>query len=231
MYLQNKYAKCYYNIIDRAKSRDLPKKIYTEKHHIIPRSLGGPNDQTNLVKLTAKEHRLAHILLPRMTIDPAHTKSMWYALWMMLRTKNTNQQRKISKGSAFNLAKIKVAEAMSLLHKGIPRTDETKRKLSDARKGMKIPKTSGDNHCSRQPGFVSKISGANHYNYGKKQSAESNKKRSKKILGTHRSEETKEKQRTSALLRPKTSCLYCHITCSNHLFARFHGDNCRNKLV
>ena len=31
MYLQNKYTKCYYNIIDRAKSRDLSKETYTEE--------------------------------------------------------------------------------------------------------------------------------------------------------------------------------------------------------
>ena len=61
MYLQNKYTKCYYSIIDRAKSRDLPKEIYTERHHILPKSLGGANGKDNLVKLTAKEHRLALI--------------------------------------------------------------------------------------------------------------------------------------------------------------------------
>lgn len=130
MYLQNKYTKCYYNIIERAKSRALPEKTYTEKHHIIPKSLGGDNNKNNLVKLTAKEHRLVHILLPRMTIDPAHTKSMWYALWMMLRTKNTNQQRKVSKGRAFEIAKIKVAENSSLLHKGKTVSKETREKLS-----------------------------------------------------------------------------------------------------
>ena len=137
MYLQNKYAKCYYSIIDRAVSRELSKDIYIERHHIIPRSLGGSNDQSNLAKLTAKEHRLAHILLPRMTIDPAHTKSMWYALWMMLRTKNTNQQRKISKGSAFNLAKIEVAKNSSQLHKGKTVSVETREKLSKSSLGRK----------------------------------------------------------------------------------------------
>ena len=135
MYLQNKYTKCYYNIIDRAKSRDLSKETYTEKHHIIPKSLGGSNNKDNLVKLTAKEHRLAHILLPRMTIDPLHTKSMWYALWMMLRTKNANQQRKISKGSAFEVAKIKVAENSSQLHKGKTVSKETREKLSKSCQG------------------------------------------------------------------------------------------------
>ena len=139
MYLQNKYTKCYYNIIDRAKSRDLSKETYTEKHHIIPKSLGGLNNKDNLVKLTAKEHRLAHILLPRMTIDPLHTKSMWYALWMMLRTKNTNQQRKISKGSAFEVAKIKVAENSSQLHKGKTLSKETREKLSKSCQGRPSP--------------------------------------------------------------------------------------------
>jgi 5-methylcytosine-specific restriction endonuclease McrA len=139
MYLQNKYTKCYYNIIDRAKSRDLSKETYTEKHHIIPKSLGGLNNKDNLVKLTAKEHRLAHILLPRMTIDPLHTKSMWYALWMMLRTKNTNQQRKISKGSAFEVAKIKVAENSSQLHKGKTVSTETREKLSKSCQGRPSP--------------------------------------------------------------------------------------------
>ena len=135
MYLQNKYTKCYYSIIERAKSRVLPKEIYTEKHHIIPKSIGGTNNKDNLVRLTAKEHRLVHILLPRMTIDPAHTKSMWYALWMMLRTKNNNQQRKISKGSAFEIAKIKVAENSSRLHKGKTVSKETREKLSKSCQG------------------------------------------------------------------------------------------------
>jgi hypothetical protein len=135
MYLQNKYTKCYYSIIERAKSRDLPKEIYTERHHIIPRSLGGSNNLDNLVKLTAKEHRLAHILLPRMTIAEAHTKSMWYALWMMLRTKNKNQNRKISKGTMFELAKIEVAKNSSQLHKGKTVSKETREKLSKSCSG------------------------------------------------------------------------------------------------
>jgi hypothetical protein len=135
MYLQNKYAKCYYSIIERAKSRDLPKEIYIEIHHVIPKSLGGSNGQDNLVKLTAKEHRLVHILLPRMTINSAHTKSMWYALWMMLRTKNNVQRRNISKGSIFELAKIEVAKSLSQLHKGKIVSRETREKMSKAALG------------------------------------------------------------------------------------------------
>lgn len=130
MYLLNKYTRCYYNIIERAKSRDLPKEIYTENHHIIPKSLGGDNTKNNLVTLTAKEHRLVHILLPKMTIDPVNTQKMWYALWMILRTNNLHQKRKISKGRAFEVAKNKVAENSSKLHKGKTVSKESREKLS-----------------------------------------------------------------------------------------------------
>ena len=139
MYLQNKYTSWYNNIIANAKSRTLSKEIYTESHHIIPRSLGGNNNISNLVKLTAKEHRLVHILLPRMTIDPEHTKSMWYAAWMILRTKNKDQNRTISKGKAYELAKMKIAEFLSELHKGKPKSEEAKQKMSKKAKGRVSP--------------------------------------------------------------------------------------------
>lgn len=82
MYLQNKYSHCYYSIIDRTKSRVLPKETYTETHHIVPRSLGGSDDQSNLVKLTAREHFICHLLLPKMTTGKNKTK-MIYAAWCL----------------------------------------------------------------------------------------------------------------------------------------------------
>ena len=68
MYLTNKYTVWYYNIIARANQR-VNQEGYFEKHHIIPRSLGGSNEVSNLVKLTAKEHFICHMLLPKMTSE------------------------------------------------------------------------------------------------------------------------------------------------------------------
>lgn len=48
------------------KRREFPitrKDCYCEKHHIIPKSLGGSDDQSNLIMLTAREHFIAHRLL------------------------------------------------------------------------------------------------------------------------------------------------------------------------
>ena len=66
-FLQNKYTKWYFNIISKAQNRDT--LGYVEKHHIIPKSLGGNNEQTNLVKLTAREHFVCHWLLTKMVIE------------------------------------------------------------------------------------------------------------------------------------------------------------------
>ena len=59
------YNVIYFNIIERAKTRGLIKKslgYYTERHHIIPRCIGGNNNKENLVLLTAKEHFICHYL-------------------------------------------------------------------------------------------------------------------------------------------------------------------------
>lgn len=57
------YQKLHDSIIIRAQSRTLPSDIYIEKHHIIPKSMGGSNSKDNLVKLTAREHYIIHWLL------------------------------------------------------------------------------------------------------------------------------------------------------------------------
>ena len=59
------YTKIYNNIIERAKLRQItnPLTQYKEIHHIVPKSVGGSNNKSNLVELTLKEHFLCHKLL------------------------------------------------------------------------------------------------------------------------------------------------------------------------
>ncbi len=75
------YKNIYNNIINKAKIRIV--EGYTEKHHILPKCIGGDNSSDNIVKLTAKEHYLAHRLLTR--IYPEEYK-LFYAFWMMCNT-------------------------------------------------------------------------------------------------------------------------------------------------
>lgn len=55
------YVKIYNELINHRK-RNTPSG-YVERHHIIPRSLNGLDDVSNIVALTAKEHFIAHLLL------------------------------------------------------------------------------------------------------------------------------------------------------------------------
>jgi hypothetical protein len=80
------YERIYNQLIEKRKSSNLDG--YVEKHHILPRSLGGSDSEDNLVKLTAREHFIAHLLLAK--FKPC--KQTVYAVWMM-QCKSDNQQR------------------------------------------------------------------------------------------------------------------------------------------
>jgi len=59
--LEMDYHKIYENLVSKAKNRTL--EGYVEKHHIIPKCIGGSDDVDNLVSLTPEEHYVAHQLL------------------------------------------------------------------------------------------------------------------------------------------------------------------------
>ena len=83
---------CTRKLLDRTKNDN----FYYEKHHIIPKSLGGSNSTDNLVLLTAREHYIAHVLLYNhyKTIGGVSFRKMSFALVSMAST-NKNLSRHI----------------------------------------------------------------------------------------------------------------------------------------
>jgi hypothetical protein len=55
------YLRVYEDLIAKARNRDI--EGYVERHHIIPKCLGGGDEKDNLVSLTPEEHYVAHQLL------------------------------------------------------------------------------------------------------------------------------------------------------------------------
>ena len=82
MFIDNKYTRTYYKIIENSKpQRDLP---LIEKHHIIPRSFGGSDEIYNIAVLSPKEHYVCHRLLIKMCKTAKQRNKMKYALWCMV---------------------------------------------------------------------------------------------------------------------------------------------------
>lgn len=76
-------------IIERAKNREIIDSEYFEIHHILPKSMGGSDDQSNLVKLSAKEHYVIHHLLYKI-----HRNSKMALAWHMMTATNDVHERK-----------------------------------------------------------------------------------------------------------------------------------------
>ena len=58
--------------------------VYMERHHIVPKCMGGSNNEDNLVWLTPSEHYVAHKLLANENIS---NKKVQYAFWRMCHTR------------------------------------------------------------------------------------------------------------------------------------------------
>ena len=72
------YQLHYDRLMQKASNRTLAG--YTEKHHVVPRCLGGDNSDANLVMLTAAEHYVAHQLLVK--LHPLNQKIAFAAIAM-----------------------------------------------------------------------------------------------------------------------------------------------------
>lgn len=216
IFIDNKYTRWYYNIINNAKFRTLIG--YTEKHHIIPKSCGGSNSKDNLVDLTAKEHFICHLLLVRIVKGNFRYK-MAYALNRMLTTNSNNQVRYIPTSRKFEKIRLQISDALkghpspmkgrkhseetkkklSEIHKGKPsllkgrsKSEETKKKIAESRKGYKMPDST-----------KKKLS---EFNKGKSYSDDYKKKMSErnKGLGFGRKLSTETKKKISDIHKGKT---------------------------
>lgn len=172
------------DICRRAQNRTITG--YVERHHIVPKALGGDNTAENLCRLTAREHLIAHLCLIRCTTGVERRK-MVYAAWFL-----TNKIPRYRRGRSY--AALKESHAnnvganwrgrkhsekskalMRAAQLGRTRSVEAKAKMSAAKKGRKL---TADQLANR--------SGPKHWNFGK-----------------HHSEATKRKMRAAAQRRAK----------------------------
>lgn len=91
-------------LVERARHRTVDG--YVERHHVIPRCMGGRDDADNLVALTPEEHYTAHLLL--MKIFPENGALARAAVMMCADSPTTPRQNK-----AYGWVKRRLAEHSS----------------------------------------------------------------------------------------------------------------------
>jgi len=121
------YRKTHDAIIKRAFSRNYIDG-YTEKHHVIPKSMGGGNDKSNLVTLTAREHYIIHWLLFKM-----HRNQEMAFAWHRMTHGKASVKRYVS--HTFTYARKTRAAYVSAFLKGKSLTEKHKGRLSAAKSG------------------------------------------------------------------------------------------------
>lgn len=237
MFKDNKYTRIYYNIINNSKStRNLD---FIEKHHIIPRSLGGTDEVDNLANLSPREHFICHLLLTKMT-EGNNKHKMDSALWGM---KHRNKMKlnsvlyeklkidfyKFNKKTNIEKFGEEKAKLISLkikkAGKNKKHSEKTKKKISEGNKG-KIPWNAGLTKDTHESLLKSSIK-----QKGKKRSKISIEKQKKTIFGRKRkphTEESKIKNSISNKNRPRLQCPYCGILVQKGNYNRWHGENCKN---
>ena len=230
------YKRIYEEIINKAKLENRNKKenIYYEKHHILPKCLGGLNNKENLVLLTAKEHFICHKLLVK--IYPDNNKLI-YALSAMMFFKRGKRIIRIG-AREFEKFKIEFIKAKSIndqeyfktntiWNKGIPRSQETI---------DKIKKTKAGNGYIMSDETKAKIGKSSK---GRVQSAETIEKRVSKLRGennpmygrtgiNHHSFGEKMTPYTP-YVRKKIECPYCLKIGGDSNMRRYHFENCKLK--
>jgi hypothetical protein len=157
----NKYTKWYEGIIQKAINRGLPavrKKLmhgneYTELHHIIPRSLGGSNEKSNLIRLTGREHFICHWLLTKMTVGIHRAKMVTALIIMTGAGSKSARYSNINKNSRwFSNMREEYAKQVSEKNKGKIISEETREKLRIANTGRKMSDDFKKRQSERQKG-------------------------------------------------------------------------------
>jgi hypothetical protein len=142
------YQKRYDKFIDSLKEQKI--SGYTERHHILPKSLGGSNAKSNIIKLTPRQHYIAHWMLWKI-----YGGSMTRAFFLM---SHEDRNHKIN-SKTYSLAKTKYSEEVkeqmarkpnipefTLEHReklrqaklGTKLSAETRKKVGDAQRGRKL---------------------------------------------------------------------------------------------
>lgn len=146
------YYNRYIKFIESRKTREINGLF--DRHHIIPKSMNGTDDASNIIKLTYREHFLAHWMLWKAFENSQMTHAFWYMT-----------QKKMSKLSSHTYQVLK--ESRFNLLKG--NTNASGKRSLESRTNMSNAQLKSNKHPTRgkkRPDHSKKMSGEHNPMYG-----------------------------------------------------------------
>ena len=200
-------------IIGNANSENRIKNmgVYYERHHIIPRSIGGKDNKENLVLLTAKEHYVCHKLLLFIYVF----KEPLVRAFHRMTHSNNGDHIKSSRDYAYSRELLSIIlKARIPWNKGKHLSKEHKEKLGKVWSGRKHTKETKEQQRNAKLGEKNP-------NFGKI----SNRKGQTQPC----TEEQRKNLSIAAKNVPKKECEYCGRSFAPQNYAKWHGIKCNLK--
>jgi hypothetical protein len=191
---------------------------YSEKHHIIPSSLGGTNDSSNIVSLSPKEHFVCHHLLTRMVAG-----NDWYkminAFHCMTRKSDKHKRDFVITSKVYQILRESMSKTMAKNRLGKKHSEETKKLMSKIKSEM-TPETKLKMSLSQTGKIMPELT--------KQKISDSSKGR--KFEESHKAQIADSLKMYHANKQIIYTCIHCGSeTKLKTNFLRWHDSKCRKK--
>jgi hypothetical protein len=208
---------------------------YDEEHHILPESMGGKNNNINLVTLTARQHYLAHWMLWK----AYRSKEMTSAFFAMSNQNNQHQgrTRRITSRS-YELLRKEFAQIISInttelwqdtkyRQKHIDTNNTLKTKTLRSQKAKELWEDTEyreKQHLARKEAWASGRFKRDHSKCGNKGDDNVAKRPEVKAKNSGRNHYSNRE----GYIKP--SCIHCGKTTTPTNIKRWHNENCKLKI-
>jgi hypothetical protein len=210
----------YIRLVQHALSTDMAG--YTERHHIVPKSMGGSDDQSNIVRLTPRLHYVAHYILWK----AYRNRKMSYAFHVMIHGNPYGKRYKSITSKTYEILMKECKEhnrGENHPAYGIKRTEESKVNQRNAVKGKKWTDDRKKKLSESLKSFYKDNGTRSLSDETKKRISDANKGRSNPF-----SEEHKAALHVHTLNTKQLTCPRCNKVGQFSNMKRWHMDNCKS---
>jgi hypothetical protein len=213
--------------------------------------MGGSDHPDNLVRLTAKEHFVCHLLLTKMVDGPNKHKAIKAARMMANVTGRGQERYKVTgkiyeiliknKTEVSDFTRIKMGVSQKQRFEKTSGTFKNKKHTEETLKKLRKPKSQEQKQKQSQK-MKGRFKGRIPHNKGKTleelygiEKANEIREKVKHVgekngfYGKIHTLEQRQRKRQEKLNSPKQQCLYCNKIIDQMNYARWHGEKCKHK--